>query len=104
MPLNSSVSMKLWKMSLIAVAMGSTYRLLPDVPGRLDPQPHHHQPHQRDRDEDLPAQTHDLVVAEAREGGTHPEEQRADDEDLDAQPDPAGDPVEDHAVDRRQPA
>ena len=36
------------------------------------------QPDQRDRDEDLPAQAHDLVVAEAREGRAHPEEHRDD--------------------------
>ena len=34
----------------------------------------HHDPDQRQRDEHLPAQAHDLVVAVAREGGAEPEE------------------------------
>src|SRR5258706_213020 len=68
--------------------------LLPDVPRRLHPQPDEHEPDERDWNEDLPAQTHDLVVAVARECGANPEEQGADDENLEAEPDPARDPVE----------
>ena len=69
MPLNSSSSMKLERKSEAKLARCHGAPSVPDVEGRLHPQPHDHQPDQRDRDEDLPAQTHDLVVAVAREGG-----------------------------------
>src|SRR5690606_11751375 len=38
----------------------------PNVPGRLHPDRHDDQPHAGQRDENLPAQTHDLVIAVAR--------------------------------------
>src|SRR5438128_6098400 len=94
MPLNSSTSAKLARKSFsenpgsaaVAAAM-----LFPDVVGGLHPRADHHEPHERHRDEDLPAQAHDLVVTVARERRTHPQEHRHDHEGLDAQPDPAGD-------------
>ncbi len=49
--------------------------------GRLD-----RDPHQRDRNQDLPTQAHDLVVAIAREGGSQPQEDAQQQENLDDQP------------------
>src|SRR3990167_194189 len=72
-PLSISSSRKLERKSLRDACAAMV--LLPDVEGGLDPQAHHHQPDQRDGDEDLPAQAHDLVVAVARERGPHPQEQ-----------------------------
>src|SRR5690349_12814170 len=101
-PLKSSVSRKLPKKSLTVVAALMAGDSVPDVPGRLDPQAHDDEPDQGDRDEDLPAQPHDLVVAVARERGAHPQEHGDDDEDLDREPDPARDEAEE--VERGQPA
>src|SRR3546814_10438329 len=59
---------------------------------------------QRERQEHLPAQTHQLVVAVARHGGAHPDEDEQQDEDLQAKPDDARNPVERRDVEGRQPA
>ncbi len=77
-------------------------RLFPDVPGRQQPRAHDQQPHQGDRNEDLPAQAHDLVIPEAREGRADPDEHGHHEEGLEAQPDPARDEVQGRH--RRQPA
>src|SRR4029453_19617688 len=92
MPLKSSVSMKLEKKSLIGVVAAMAGGLFPDVPGRHDPEAHDHEPDQRHRDEDLPAQAHDLVVAETRESGAGPEEHGREHEGLDEQPEPVPEP------------
>src|SRR5574337_80183 len=101
MPLNNSTSMKLFRKSLIekadpaltgvSVTADMTTSLLPDIPRRLHPGADHDQPDQRDRNEDLPAQTHDLVVAKARERGPEPDEHRDHDEGLQPEPNPARD-------------
>src|SRR5688500_14267873 len=99
MPLKSSASMKLDRKSLIekleavAVVIGGL-RSFPDVPGGLHPAAHEEQPDQRHGNEDLPAQAHDLVIPEAREGGADPDEQRDHEAGLDAKPDPARDEVQ----------
>ena len=54
--------------------------LIPDVVRGLHPGTDDHQPDESDRDEDFPAQAHDLVVAKTREGRTHPEKNRDHDE------------------------
>src|SRR5690606_6742460 len=69
-------------------------------------------PDDRDRDEDLPAQAHDLVVAIARECRAEPQVQEGEQEGLDHRPLPAAlpDPVDpgyvgaDPALQRTQPA
>jgi hypothetical protein len=47
-------------------------------------------PDERDGDQHLPAQPHDLVVAIARERGAEPQEQEQEEEQLDRQPVGAG--------------
>ena len=49
----------------------------------------HDDPHERDRDQHLPAEAHDLVVAVARERGAEPEEQEQHAEDLEGEPEEA---------------
>src|SRR6266446_7794939 len=73
---------------------------LPYRPRRLHPHRDHHQPHERRRDEHLPAEAHDLVVAVARERRPEPQEQRHHEEDLGEQPGERRDRVEDRTVDR----
>src|SRR5688500_14311469 len=43
-------------------------------------------PHQRHRNEHLPAEAHDLVIAIARERGAEPQEAEQEERDLDEQP------------------
>ena len=60
-----------------------------DAPGTDLEVDHHaldHDPHQRDGNQHLPAEAHDLVVAVAREGGAQPQEQEQEEEDLQEQP------------------
>src|SRR5205809_7259241 len=92
MPLSSSPSMKLERKSLIGVAWAMARFLLPEVPGRLDHESDDDEPDQRDRDEDLPAEPHDLVVAKAGKRRSRPAEQRCDDERLGEQPEPVPEP------------
>src|SRR5689334_17572928 len=50
-------------------------------------------PHQVDRDEDLPPEPHELVVAHPGQGGAQPDEAEQEDQDLEEEPDqpePAG--------------
>ncbi len=69
-------------------------------------------PGDADRDEDLPAQSHDLVVAVAWERGAEPDEAAHEEGDLDEQPPPAirqqsrehGDITYPRLRERRQPA
>src|SRR5688500_16921778 len=49
----------------------------------------HRDPHERHRDEDLPAEPHDLIVAVARERGAEPQEAEQEERDLEEQPDEA---------------
>src|SRR5438105_10383024 len=46
-----------------------------------------HQPEQRERQKNLPAETHQLVVAEARKRRANPEEQEKAERDLEDEPD-----------------
>src|SRR5690606_40345748 len=101
MPLNSSTNMKLLKKSFSEKGATAVVDmvvvpacLVPDVPRGLHQATDKQQPHQRDGDEDLPAQAHDLVVTETGEGGADPDEHGHHHEGLDAQPDPAGDEVQ----------
>ena len=68
--------------------------LVPDIPRCLNPNTHHQQPDQGEWNEDLPTQTHDLVIAITWERGTHPQEHGHDHKGLDAKPNPARDHVE----------
>src|SRR3990167_6410773 len=68
--------------------------LFPDIPRREQPAPDDEQPHQGDWYEDLPAQTHDLVIPEPWESGANPDEHGHHDESLDTQPDPARNEVQ----------
>src|SRR5215472_18107002 len=63
-----------------------------------------HQPEQRQRQEHLPAEPHQLIVAEAREGRAHPEKNEHHKKNLGDQPDRPRDPGERGDRDRRQPA
>src|SRR5689334_3620480 len=53
-----------------------------------------HQPEERERKEHLPAQPHQLVVAEARKGRAHPKEAEEAEGDLQEKPDRPRDPGE----------
>src|SRR5450756_1143677 len=100
-PLNSSVNMKLETKSLTEATVDMTFfRLFPDVVRGLHPGTDDHQPDQCQRDEYLPAQTHDLVVTVAREGGANPQKYCDHHERFDAEPDPARNPVEKYVVNR----
>src|SRR5688500_19540324 len=58
-------------------------------PGPYLPVPHprlDHDPHQRHRDEHLPSEAHDLVVAVARKRRAEPEETEQEEADLDREP------------------
>src|SRR3546814_12753220 len=63
-----------------------------------------HQPEQRERQEHLPAEAHELVVAIAREGRADPKEAGQHQGDLDKQPDRPRNPGKGREVERRQPA
>jgi hypothetical protein len=52
----------------------------------VQPHANDQQPHQSDRDEDLPAQTHDLVIAITREGRSEPEETEEEEGGLEYEP------------------
>src|SRR5688572_26098762 len=83
MPFSSSTNRKVLKNSRIRF-MGAS--LPPDPERRLHPRAEDEDPHQRHRNEYLPAETHDLVVAVARKGGAEPQERRDDEEELDEKP------------------
>src|SRR5687767_1389713 len=86
-PTNSSVRKKVLKI-LAGVFMADL--LAPSGCPGSDLVDHEHaehdQPHQRHRDEHLPAQAHDLVVAIPWERGAEPQETKQEEGDLDRQP------------------
>src|SRR5690348_5341423 len=69
-------------------------------------QTRHETPCDRNRNEHLPAQPHDLVVAVAREGRAQPQQRRREYEELQEQPPPARlrEPAEMPALERAEPA
>src|SRR5690606_108461 len=107
-PRISSTRKKLLIKSRTAL-MGDTYPLEPRAHARQDESGLDDQPDQRDRDQHLPAQPHDLIVAIAREGRSDPEVAELEEADLQAEPDDTRHHVEDrsqhrNAVERRIPA
>src|SRR5438552_6127040 len=59
---------------------------------------------QPERKQHLPTEVHEAVVAQSREGPTHPHHEEEQDDDLAEEPDGAGDPVERMEREERQPA
>src|SRR5262249_24770501 len=55
-------------------------------PARLHHRPHEYDPYERDGNEDLPPQPHDLVVAIARESRANPQKDEQDGAGLEEQP------------------
>src|SRR4051812_30694242 len=89
-PFTSSPSMRLEAISLARDSMA-----LPSEPdadhgpvrdGLHHEHRHHHDPHQGQGDEDLPAEPHDLVIAVARERRANPEEGEHEERDLGEEP------------------
>src|SRR5690348_15137582 len=66
----------------------------------------HENPRDRNRDEHLPAEPHDLVVAVTRESRAQPDQRGGEHEELQDQPPPAGlgEPAEMPALERAEPA
>src|SRR5579863_3069943 len=79
-PASNSVSMNVLIGLAIAISGFPGAEVIPAHQG------FHRDPHQGHRNEKLPAQAHDLVVAVAREGGAKPQEQEQQREYLDEQP------------------
>src|ERR1700712_421898 len=72
------------------VSVNAEYSSVEQVsPRRLHHRREEDDPDEGDRDEDLPAQPHDLVVPIAREGCANPQEDEQDRADLAEQPDEA---------------
>src|SRR6266436_6941252 len=63
-----------------------------------------HQPEQRKRQKHLPAEPHQLVIAEPREGRTYPQETEQHEGDFQREPDWARDPGEGCDAKRSEPA
>src|SRR5476651_1079531 len=82
-PLSSSHSVKVLSVLNIAIALTSGAPWTNAIPGQyaLDPYPQ-----DCDRNQHLPAQAHDLVVAVARKRGAQPQEHAQQQEDLQQQP------------------
>ena len=49
--------------------------------------PGHHHVEQSQRDQDLPAEMHELIVAWSRHAATHPDKNKGDQQNLDDEPD-----------------
>src|ERR1700730_7292481 len=69
-----------------AIEKGHDRSLVRDQAGRHQNAGGQHQPEQRQRQKYLPAQAHELIIAEAREGGAHPEEAEQHQGDLAGEP------------------
>src|SRR5690606_20802966 len=104
MPLRSSNSVNPLTNRFTAF-IGSPPSLEPvSEPGEEPGHAYHADPYQRHRDEHLPAQAHDLVVAIARKRRPEPQEEKSDERKLDAEPDDRRHPGERCEVERRVPA
>src|SRR5262249_39506641 len=89
MPLTSSVSMRLLTKSLAAVAIMAMRSMEQVGPARLHHRAEEHDRDERDGNEHLPAEAHDLVVAIAGERGADPEEEEEQREHLREEPEEA---------------
>src|SRR6185437_10244942 len=103
-PLASSSSNRLLRYSttrLFVMPISMPYRHHVEIPEDA----RHENPHDRDRDEHLPAEPHDLVVAVTREGRAQPDQRRREHEELQDQPPPTGlrEPAEMPALERAEP-
>src|SRR5260370_32411544 len=63
-----------------------------------------HEPEQRKGEKHLPAEPHQLVITEPREGGTHPQKTKQHKRDLEREPDRARHPDEGWDPERSEPA
>src|SRR5688572_33508644 len=85
MPLSSS-----WSRKLLAVRLRTVMTLPSLIRQQVEEHQHARRQHdeaERERQEHLPAEAHQLVVAVAREGRTHPQEAEGNEADLHREPD-----------------